>query len=87
MLTIDTKLQVEKDFKEIVDQKFNGDTTQALVSFIEYVRAKDLSWEEKFQLHLNRLRQTIKKMGGISDDQVEDAIKKYRGRKHDRFND
>lgn len=81
MLTIDTKLQVEKDFKEIVDQNFNGDTTQALISFIEYMRAKDLSWEEKFQFHLNRLRQTVKKMGGITDNQIDTAIKRYREKK------
>lgn len=77
MLTIDIKLQVEKDFKEIVDRKYNGDATKALMSFIEYERAKDLSWEEKFQFHLNRLRQTVKKMGGITDNQLDTAIKKY----------
>lgn len=80
MLTIETELQVEKDFKEIVDQKFNGDTAQALISFIEYVRAKDLSWDEKFQLHVNRLRQTVKKMGGITVKQIDTAIKRYRKR-------
>jgi hypothetical protein len=87
MLTIDTKLQVEKEFKEIVDQKFNGDSTQALISFIEYARFKDLSWEEKFQFHLNRLRQTVKKMGGITDHQIDTAIKRYREKKYDSFND
>ena len=78
MLTIETKIQVEKDFKEIVDKNYNGDATKALMNFIEYERAKELNWDEKFQLHLNRLMQTVKKMGGISDDQIETAIKKYR---------
>jgi len=83
MLTIETKIQVEKDFKEIVNKKYDGDTTKALISFIEYERAKDLSWDEKFQLHLNRLRQTVKMMGGITDNKVEMAIKKYREKKRD----
>ena len=81
MLTIGTKLQVEKDFKEIVDKNYNGDATKALMSFFEYERAKELGWDEKFQFHLNRLRQTVKKMGGFTDDQVETAIKKYRENK------
>lgn len=81
MLTIDTKLQVEKDFKEIIAKKYNGDVTKALMSFIEHERTKELSWEEKFQLHLNRLRQTVKMMGGITDDQIETTIKKYREKK------
>jgi hypothetical protein len=81
MLTIDTKIQVEKDFKEIVDKKYSGDATKALMSFIEHERAKELSWDKKFQFHLNRLRQSVKKMGGITDDQIEAAIKKYREKK------
>lgn len=57
------------------------------MSFIEYERAKDLSWEEKFQFHLNRLRQTVKKMGGITNMQIDAAIKRYREKKYDSFND
>jgi len=86
MLTIETKLQVEKDFKEIIDKKYNGDATRSLISFIEYERTKEISWDEKFQLHLNRLRQTVKKMGGITDNQIDTAIKSYRGKKRDDFN-
>lgn len=80
MLMIESKLQVEQDFREIFDKKYNGDATKALMSFIEYERAKDLSWDEKFQLHLNRLRQTVKKMGGITDKQIDTASKRYRER-------
>jgi len=29
MVTIETKLQVEKEFKEIVDKEYNGDATKA----------------------------------------------------------
>jgi len=82
MLTIDTKLHVEEDFKQIIDKKYNGDATKALISFIEYERTKELNWDEKSQYHLNRLRQAVKKTGGITDDQIETAIKKYREKKH-----
>ena len=78
MLTINAKLQVEKDFQKIIQTKYNGDVAKALSSFIEYERMKDLSWKEKFQFQLNQLRQTVKKMGGISDQQIETAVENYR---------
>jgi len=86
MITIKTKLQVEKDFKQIIQKKYNGDVTKALSNFIEYERMKDLSWKEKFQFQLDQLRQTVKKMGGINNQQIDTAIKKYRKRVRDSKN-
>ncbi|MGA1824385.1 MAG: hypothetical protein ACMUIP_06940 [bacterium] len=78
MLTINTKIKVEKDFKKIIQNKYNGDVTKALIGFIEYERMKDLSWKEKFQFQLNQLRQKVNSIGGIGDQQIEAAIKNYR---------
>lgn len=47
---------------------------------------KDLNWKKKFQLQLNKLRQTVKMMGGITDDQIETAIKRYREKKRNNVN-
>ena len=63
MMTINTDTKVERDFKKIITANYNGDITKALVRFIEYERMKDLSWEEKFQNQLTKLRRNLNKVG------------------------
>ncbi len=84
MLTINTNSQVEKDFNKIIQTNYNGDITKALLSFIEYERLKNLSWNKRFQYQLNQLRQSVKEIGGISDFQIDTAIKNYREKKRNR---
>ncbi|MBC8184812.1 hypothetical protein H8E88_27275 [candidate division KSB1 bacterium] len=81
MLKINTNSQVEKDFNKIIRTKYNGDVTKALVSFIEYERVSNMSWNKRFQYQLNKLRQTARKIGGISDHQIDTAIVNYREKK------
>jgi Arc/MetJ-type ribon-helix-helix transcriptional regulator len=85
MITVEIQPQLEKDFKEIVQKFYNGDEcaaiNEAVKLFVEREKRKNMTWEKRFDAALETVRERVDARGGISDEEIEQAVQRVRQRK------
>jgi len=69
MITVEIQPQLEKDFRAIVQEFYNSD---------EREKRKSMTWEETFDATLEAVRKRVDARGGISDEEIEQAIQRVR---------
>ena len=88
MITVEIQPQLEQDFKAIVQKCYNGDEcaaiNEAVKILIEIEKKRKMTWEERFDETLKSVRTHVNARGGISDDEIEQAIQRVRQRKRRR---
>ena len=88
MITVDIQPQLEKDFKEIVQEFYNGDGSaainEAIKIFIQRGKEKNMTWQQRFDQVVNRIRNQVEASGGITEEEIEAAIRRVRRRKNAR---
>ena len=89
MITVDIQPQLEKDFKEIVQEFYNGDESaainEAIKVFIQKEKEKNISWQQRFDRVVNRIRNQVEVSGGIKEEEIETAIRRVRRRENARY--
>ena len=87
MITVKIQPQLESDFKTIVQEFYNGDEcaaiNEAVKLFVEREKKKNMTWEKKFDAVLETVRKRVNAKGGISDEEIEQAVQRVRQRKRE----
>jgi metal-responsive CopG/Arc/MetJ family transcriptional regulator len=88
MITVDIQPKLEKDFKEIVQKFYNGDESaainEAIKTFIQQEKEKNMTWQQRFDRVVNRIRNQVEASGGITEEEIESAIRRVRRRENAR---
>ena len=81
MITLEIQPQLEKDFRAIVQKFYNGDECAAINEAVKLFIEESMTWEERFDGALESVRERVDAKGGISDEEIEQAIQRARQRK------
>lgn len=88
MITVDIQPQLEKDFKEIVQEFYNGDGSaainEAIKIFIQREKEKNMTWHQRFARIVGKIRNQVEASGGITEEEIESAIRRVRRRENAR---
>lgn len=76
MLSIDLPQKIEKQFKDVVRDSYQGNLKAAITSFLRM--HKKYGWKEQLLEDVNSIRAEVKNRGGIKTKEIDRAIKKYR---------
>ena len=85
MIIVEIQPQLERDFQAIVQKFYNGDEynaiNEAVRLFVEREKKRHMTWETKFGAALETVRKRVDAKGGISDEEIEQAVQRVRQRK------
>ena len=85
MIIVEIQPQLERDFEAIVQKFYNGDEctaiNEAVKLFVEREKKRHMTWETKFGAALETVRKRVDAKGGISDEEIEQAVQRVRQRK------
>ena len=88
MVTVDIQPQLEKHFKEIVQEFYNGDESaainEAIKIFIQRKKERNMTWRQRFDQVVSRIRNQVEASGGITEGEIEVAIRRVRRRENAR---
>lgn len=76
MLSLELPPILEQKFKKVVEDNYDGDS-QAAISALLQLHAK-YGWKEQLQQDVTTIRGKVRQMGSVSEQTVDDAIKRYR---------
>ena len=76
MLSIDLPTDIERNFKNVVQDYYNGNLQAAISSFLKL--HKKYGWKEQLIEDVESIRSEVRKKGGITDKAINDAIGQYR---------
>ena len=76
MISIDLPASLEKHFWDIVRDNYNGDLQVAITTFLKL--HEKYGWKEQFLQDVHSIRSEVRRQGGIKEETIEKAIKRYR---------
>ena len=76
MLAINLRADIENNFRNVVQQNYNGNWQNAISSFLKL--EEKYGWKEQLFDDVTMIRAEIRQKGGISSETIDEAIKKYR---------
>lgn len=76
MISIDLPKGLERHFREIVQEDYNGDMQAAITTFLEL--HEKFGWKEQLRKDVESIRSEVRQRGGIKAKTIDDAVKKYR---------
>ncbi len=76
MLSINLRTDIESRFRDVVQERYNGNWQNAIVSFLKL--HEKYGWKELLLEDITSIRTEVHQNGGISEETIEEAIKKYR---------
>jgi flavodoxin len=76
MISIDLPKGLEKHFRDIVRDDYDGNLQAAIVAFVKL--HEKFGWKEQLCEDVKSIRSEVRQTGGIKAKTIDDAIKKYR---------
>ena len=76
MLAINLRADIENNFRNVVQQNYNGNWQNAISSFLKL--QEKYGWKEQLVDDVTMIRAEVRQKGGISSETIDEAIKKYR---------
>nr|VFJ91600.1 MAG: hypothetical protein BECKH772A_GA0070896_1003310 [Candidatus Kentron sp. H]VFJ92681.1 MAG: hypothetical protein BECKH772B_GA0070898_1003210 [Candidatus Kentron sp. H]VFJ99478.1 MAG: hypothetical protein BECKH772C_GA0070978_1003210 [Candidatus Kentron sp. H] len=76
MISMELSPNVEKQFTEVVDNDYDGDSQRAIATLLELHRK--YGWQERFSNDIESTRAEGRRAGDISSKEIDDAVRKYR---------
>ena len=78
MLSIDLPADIEKNFRDVVQNSYNGNLKDAITSLLKL--HEKYGWKEQLLEDVKSIRSDVRRKGGIKAKTINDAIKRYRNR-------
>ena len=76
MITLDLPEDLEKHFWHVVRDNYHGDLQAAVAAFLQL--HEKYGWKEQFVRDVESIREEVRRKGGITEKDIEDAVRKYR---------
>jgi hypothetical protein len=76
MISIDLPRGLEKRFWDVVRDDYDGDLQAAIKAFLKL--HEKYGWKEQLREDVESVRSEVRRKGGIKEETVDDAVKKYR---------
>ena len=76
MITLDLPEDLEKHFWHVVRDNYHGNLQAAVVAFLQL--HEKYGWKEQFVRDVEYIREEVRQKGGITEKNIEDAVRKYR---------
>jgi hypothetical protein len=76
MITLDLPEDLEKHFWHVVRDNYRGDLQAAVIAFLQL--HDKYGWKEQFVRDVESIREEVRQKGGITEKDIEDAVRKYR---------
>lgn len=76
MISIDLPKGLEKHFRDIVRDDYDGNLQAAIVAFVKL--HEKFGWKEQLCEDVKSIRSEVRQTSGIKAKTIDDAIKKYR---------
>jgi hypothetical protein len=76
MITLDLPEDLEKHFWHVVQDNYHGDLQAAVTAFLQL--HEKYGWKEQFVRDVESIREEVRRKGGITENDIEDAVRKYR---------
>ena len=72
MLSIDLPMDIEKSLKDVVQNSYHGNLSFAIATFLKL--HEKYGWKEQLLEDVASIRSEVRKKGGISSAEIENAI-------------
>jgi hypothetical protein len=76
MITLDLPEDLEEHFWHIVRDNYHGDLQAAVAAFLQL--HEKYGWKEQFVRDVESIREEVRRKGSITENDIEDAVRKYR---------
>ena len=76
MLSIDIPIEVEKQFRDVVQKHYHGNIQIAFISLLHL--QEKYGWKEQLLQDVETIRTEVRRHGGISAKVIDETIRKYR---------
>ena len=76
MISIEISPDIEKQFTEVVRDSYDGNSQVAIVTLLRLHRK--YGWKEQLRQNVASVRAEVRRKGGITSEDIDNAIKKYR---------
>jgi len=76
MLSIELPTDIERNLSNVVQDYYNGNLQAAITSFLKL--HKKYGWKERLINDVKSVRSEVRKEGGITAKEINDAIRHYR---------
>jgi len=76
MISIELSKKIERNFKNIVRESYNGDVESAIISFLKLHRK--YAWKEQLLEDVESIRFEVRRQGGITMQEINQTVRKYR---------
>lgn len=79
MLSIELTTDIEQHLQTVVRKSYHGDLQVAIASFLRL--HEKYGWKEQFLKDVEAIRAEVRKQSGISSQNIDQAITRYRTQK------
>lgn len=76
MLSLELSPVLEKQFRQVIQESYQGDLQAAISAFLQL--HEKYGWKEQLRQDVNAIRTEVRRTGGISEQRIDDAIRRYR---------
>ncbi len=76
MLSLELSPVLEKQFRKVIQESYQGDLQAAISAFLQL--HEKYGWKEQLRQDVNVIRTEVRQAGGISEQTIDDAIRRYR---------
>ncbi len=76
MISIELSPDIEKQFLGVIRDSYDGNSQTAIVTLLKLHRK--YGWKEQLRQNVDSVRAEVHRRGGISSEDIDNAIKKYR---------
>jgi flavodoxin len=76
MITLDLPTSLERHFRDVIRESYNGDLQAAIAAFLQL--HKKYGWKEQLRHDVQAVRAEVRRKGGVKAEVIDSAIQKYR---------
>ncbi|MEZ4664652.1 MAG: hypothetical protein R2911_44535 [Caldilineaceae bacterium] len=76
MVSIELSPALEKQFYRVIDDSYQGNIQAAISAFLKL--HEKYGWKEQLNHDVAAIRECVHRAGGISEQRIEDAIRRHR---------
>ncbi len=76
MISIELSPDIEKQFLGLVRDSYDGNSQDAIVTLLRL--HQKYGWKEQLRQNVDSVRAEVRRRGGVSSQDIDNAIKRYR---------
>ena len=76
MISIELTPEIERQFLGLVRDGYDGDLQNAIVTLLRL--HQKYGWKEQLRQNVDSVRIEVRRWGGVSSEDIDNAIKRYR---------